>query len=69
MLIILNNKALVLEVPFRPLSVTLLDIYDLQGKRPDATKIIKEKYPNYDVVVMNLMNKISIDLIHPDLVQ
>ena len=57
-----------LEIPFRPLSIAFLDVYDMSPNTKDAMKFAKEKFSKYDVVVMNTMNKININLIHPDLV-
>ena len=59
----------VLEVPFRPLAITFLKIYDLSPNTKDAMRVPKETYPQYDVCVMNTMNKVYINLIHPDLIQ
>ena len=59
----------VLEIPFRPLALTFLEIYDFTETTTDAFKVTKEKYPGHDVVVMNIANIISLDLINPELVQ
>ena len=59
----------VLEVPFRPFAITFLDNYDFTENTTDGFKAVKEKYPGHDVVVMNILSRISIDLMHPDLVQ
>ena len=56
-------------MPFRPFALTFLDIYDYSEKTKDALRIVKEKYPHYDVAIMNLVDGIFIDLINPDLIQ
>ena len=58
-----------LEVPFQPMVMTFLRYYNFGENTTDALKAIKEEYPGRDVVVMNVVDKIVIDLIHPDLVQ
>jgi len=44
-------------------------IVDFGPKSKDCFRLMKEKYPNYDVVIMNHINSIFIQVIHPDLVQ
>ena len=58
-----------MEVPFKPLGITFLEIYDFSETTTDAFGRVKERYPGYDVAVFNIVNKIDIDLIHPDLIQ
>ena len=58
-----------LEIPFKPLGMSFIEFYDFRESTKDAFKGAKERYPGHDVVVMNIINKIHIDLIHPDLVQ
>ena len=59
----------VLEVPFKPFGLTFLEVYDYSEKAKDGLAIVKEKYPHYDVAIMNLVDGIFIDLINPDLIQ
>ena len=49
--------------------MTFFKYYDFSPNTKDTMKKVKEEYPNYDVVVMNLMNNIFVELIHPDLLQ
>ena len=64
-----NQGYQVLEVPFRPFGAPLFDYYSMEGKTDDVMELIKEKYPQYDVVVLNVFNTIFIDLLHPNLNQ
>ena len=59
----------VLEVPFRPFAASYLDYYNMSKDADDALKVVKEQYPNYDVVIFNFFNTIFIDYCHPDLHQ
>ena len=49
--------------------MTILDIYNFSETTKDAYKLHKEKYKDYDVVIMNVFNNIYIDIINPDLQQ
>ena len=64
-----KNGYKVLEVPFRPLSITAFTVYDISDKTVDAMAFPKNRYPDYDVVVMNTINRPIIDLINPNLIQ
>ena len=46
-----------------------MQIYNLDDKTEDAMIFGKQNYPHYDVAVLNILNTIYVDLIHPDLVQ
>ena len=60
----------VLEVPFQPFGAPFFEYYDIGGKREDDMMgLIKERYPGYDVVLLNIFNTTFIDLLHPDLNQ
>ena len=59
----------VLEVPFKPLSITAIRFYDWREKVSDALENMKAEYPHYDVVIMNIFNITFLNFIHPDLVQ
>ena len=59
----------VLEVPFRPFGVPMLEYYNMSKDVDDAFALIKEQYPNYDVVLMNMFNTIILDFANPDIHQ
>ena len=59
----------VLEVPFRPFGITLLDYYNFSRDADDAFKLLKEEYPKYDVALFNIFNSEYIDILSPDLHQ
>ena len=59
----------VLEVPFKPLGLGFTQIYDLELSTKDSLLKCKEQYSHYDVAVMNAMNYVFVDLIHPNLQQ
>ena len=59
----------VLEVPFRPLTMTLQHFIDYGKKSKDAMKKVKEIFPQYDVVIMNMFKDVQLILIHPDLIR
>ena len=57
-----------MNIPFKPFFITLLDVYDISETTKDAMAFPKKNFPNYDVVLMNVMNKNYLHIIHPDLV-
>ena len=63
-----NQGYRVLDVPFKPFSLPIMDIYDVSPTSKDAMAFAKKRFPDYDVVVTNMMNEIYVDIIHPDLV-
>ena len=58
-----------MEVPFKPFAINFLRYYDFRENITDALKAIKEEYSKHDLVVMNVLNKIQIDLVHPEIVK
>ena len=59
----------VLEVPFKPFAVTMKKYYSSSQNTIDALNNVKQDYPNYDVAVMNSINRVYIELAHPELLQ
>ena len=56
--------------PFKPLGAPFFESWDNDFKKKgDAIKFIKEDYPQYDLSVSNLITKIVVTLVHPDLVK
>ena len=41
--------------------------YDYSEKAKDGIYFIKKKFLGYDVVILNIMNVLLVDVIHPDL--
>ena len=41
--------------------------YDYSEKAKDGIYFIKKEFPGYDVVILNIMNVLLVDVIHPDL--
>lgn len=54
---------------FRPFSLQAVKYYNYSQDAKDGLYYIKKEFPGYDVVIMNMMEYILIDVIHPDLQQ
>ena len=39
------------------------------GAQGDTLRCIKKEYPNYDVIIFNLIHKVNLDLVHPELIK
>ena len=59
----------VYEVPFKPFSSGLSQIWDMSEDTHDAFALMKKELPHLDVVVVNALDKVCVELIHPDLQQ
>jgi cytochrome P450 len=59
----------VLEMPFSIIDPPPMMVYDKSGKFEDSLEFVKNNYPKYDVVVMNLLNEVLVELVNPDLVK
>ena len=55
--------------PFKPFGTPLFEVYDFSETCEDSMIVCKEKYPHYDVVLLNVFNSIFIDLVNVDLHQ
>ena len=59
----------VYEVPFQPFSFGLLKIWDFSQNTEDAMAKVKKEYPHHDVAILNMFDKIFIELVNPELQQ
>ena len=59
----------VLELPFNPFKMSTLNFYGYANNTQDSLSKVKETYPDYDVVVMNIYRSTFLDLLHPELHQ
>ena len=59
----------VLEIPFNPFGNGYFKVYDFSPNTEDAMKYVKETYPDYDVAVLNVLNKVVVFIMNPDLQQ
>ena len=56
-------------IPFGFLGMPLFQQMIKDSNTGDFMKLIKEKFPQKDVVIFNLINKVALDFMHPDLMK
>lgn len=56
--------------PFRPLGSNVRDMMRRDQKLyGDSVKSFKEMYPNFDVLIGNIYNETTLELVNPDLIK
>ena len=59
----------VIEIPFNPFANGFIKVYDISPDAQDGMSFIKKNYPDYDVAVLNILSKVMVFIINPDLQQ
>ena len=59
----------VIEIPFNPFANGYLKVYNINPDTEDAMSFVKKNYPDYDVAVLNVLSKVMVFLMNPDLQQ
>ena len=56
-------------IPFGFMGMPIFQQMMKDAKTDDFMKLVKEEYPSKDIVIFNLINKVSLDIIHPELIK
>ena len=65
-----NNNYRVLKIPYKPYDAPLFTEFVEDGKKhKDCFYSQKHVYPSYDIVISNMLNKVDLMIMEPNLIK